>query len=648
MLKMMISNKEDRAFFQYCLDDGVKMERILNTHNKMKDYKQLLKNNKIMTARYIENYRGTHSFEMFNDAIEKAILTNNAKKYAKSVFSSKNKHLINEDTEKLLISYSENNVSKEYFKSNIGRKISAFKTSDELNNVLSKELDKLIEWSMYKQKNKVSKFNASIISSDNNSLFFEVHDFEASKALGTDMWCLVREEDTFEDYRDDVKRVFFKYNFNEKFEDNNSMTAYIALSNGDIREAYFKNDEAMDRTEIKEQNAEQFINIYSYNDFKSRIEVQSPNESDQHIHYYLHNLEDQLKDHIGEENITFSKESIKNVLAKSNFADGSKSLYLRLLKDKEFMEDKKDSLNEIATSMGYRYGYEQNEVLAVLLEDDDYERPKTARDLITYLNFEITPENIIKFLQKEKIDFKDFLLDEIRSNDMQLDFSLNKILQKNDEIDIFDEIKNNFTDEELLEFIQTNWIRKDNLFDNPEIIKTAVKIYNDNDIDISEHFFTQLQKEALKNGVALKNELEFMVNDTLHYIKSSPNKIFVKAGKIKKYDIHLGYEDSCLVLKKFLFNDVFDYQDYDKEDIKEDLVYYNQSERNSEILFQKNGFISEKAKQEMIDYLNDVIKDSKNESAIKTVKFLEDKSKEKNTSLIKEEKQHRTLSMRIK
>jgi hypothetical protein len=270
ILKTLITNKEHRAFYEMCVKDGVDINEIIKFNDKFKNFKNLFQDNNINPSDYSIIPKAKDAFFKLNNVCDKLIIKSKANKKMRSFFSNKDKDLINEDTKDLFCDLIELNVSDEFYRG-FRKKVAAFKTNKQLNDALIKEIETIKEWvNPEKLIKKIHSMNTSNISIENGEILFEVHDFKSAKKLGTQMWCICRDETTFIDHQKDVDRIFFKYNFNEYVNNVNAMTAYIVNPDGSIKAGYFKDDKEMSKEEENQQNVK--FKEYSYSDFKERHE----------------------------------------------------------------------------------------------------------------------------------------------------------------------------------------------------------------------------------------------------------------------------------------------------------------------------------------------------------------------------------------
>lgn len=265
----------------------------------------IMRNNKIFLEDYFKDYKENESqhdsrkrFENFNDDCAKALIKQKSNKLIRTV--SSHKKIFNDDTYKYFHTLAELNVTVGFVKENVADKIKAFESTESLNKLLLEHINDFSDWDFNSKLKLVKQNNVDILSTHNNKILFEVHDFESSNNLGSSMWCLSRdnEEETFENYRKDSDRVVFCYDFNKDASDNESKTAYIVNAQGNVTSGYFKNDDFMKENEYNRY--EDYFDRYTENDFVSRLKEK--NYSNEYISLLLiaNEFEENIEDYLEE------------------------------------------------------------------------------------------------------------------------------------------------------------------------------------------------------------------------------------------------------------------------------------------------------------------------------------------------------------
>ena len=265
--------------------------------------KGMLSNKRILLENYFKGYKEGESqelsrarFEAFNDNCAKEILRHNGRKLMRQI--SNMKHLFSEDgrTENLFITLAELGVNKKFVKDNIQEKINAIKTPKELNSLLSKHIEDFGNWNIHFQLEKIKGNNCHILSTSNNKIIFEVEDFESSKNMGSDAWCITREQDSFDMYRKDVERIVFCFDLNSSVESNACKTAFIVNAQGEASSGYFKDDTFMEKEEYC--MLDEYFDKYNFEDFECRLDSKGLQEEEKFFVYLTNGFTEEIDDYM--------------------------------------------------------------------------------------------------------------------------------------------------------------------------------------------------------------------------------------------------------------------------------------------------------------------------------------------------------------
>jgi hypothetical protein len=273
--------KQDREIINHLLEQNISnLETCHRIYEKYTRYRNLMKENKIIFNEYfqeaLKDFKRSQeksdntdwndnllnknisvmgfetAIEKFEDDMENTIINNEARKLRKSVISNKYKHLVDDKTDKIFRELYNQNVKRQEIQSFVTQKIAQHKKPDELNDVLTQYLNQKMGWSFEDYLKKVNGIipKENIYKSENNIIIFEADSFEASRELGSPMWCVTREKEYFNSYTSDMDRLVFVYDFNKSPEDLESLTAYIVEHDGRISSGYYKDDEPIDIKEF--------------------------------------------------------------------------------------------------------------------------------------------------------------------------------------------------------------------------------------------------------------------------------------------------------------------------------------------------------------------------------------------------------------
>lgn len=278
--------KQDREIINHLLEQNISnLETCHRIYEKYTRYRNLMKENKIIFNEYfqeaLKDFKRSQeksknpdwnedllnknisimgfetAIENLEDDMENTIINNEARKLRKSVISNKYKHLVDDKTDKIFRELYNQNVKRQEIQSFVTQKIAQHKKPDELNDVLTQYLNQKMGWSFehYLEKVKATISKDNLYKAENNLIIFEADSFDASKTLGSSMWCVTREKEYFNNYTSDMDRLVFMYDFSKSPEDLESLTAYIVEHDGRISSGYYKDDEPIDIKKFPEIEA---------------------------------------------------------------------------------------------------------------------------------------------------------------------------------------------------------------------------------------------------------------------------------------------------------------------------------------------------------------------------------------------------------
>lgn len=231
--------KEDLTHFNFAL---IAMDTYLNNVN-------ILKANNF---NIIKAAKGS-SFEYLDDDMNKAIKDQKIIQYAHSIVSKKYRDLYNKETYKIIKEIYNLDVSKEKLQELFGKKLAAYKTTEDLNNGLTKLLDSFNNFDFETILEKTKNNKATLISSEDNIIIVKIDNFNQSKALGSNSWCISRDKQYFDSYTNNNKNQYFIYNLNKNSIDTESIIGLTLKSDGSYYTAHKKNDDSFSRNDfIKE------------------------------------------------------------------------------------------------------------------------------------------------------------------------------------------------------------------------------------------------------------------------------------------------------------------------------------------------------------------------------------------------------------
>lgn len=607
VLKTLIENKQDRDFFSSCISAGTRLQDVIDLNDKLKTYKNLFKANNIKPSDFKATEESANkAFFNLQNTCDKLIIKSQAKKKMRTFFSNKHASIINKETANLFCDLIELNVSEEFF-NGFRKKVSAFKTAEKMNEALSNEIKVIKEWN--DQSNLIKKIQSSNTSNisklSESEILFEVHDFKTAKDLGTQMWCICREEETFIDHKDEADRVFFKYNLKEFVNNKNSMTAYIVKPNGMPRSSYYKDDSAMTKEEFKAQNIS--FEPYTYNQFKERLSGHGISESDSVLSTYKHGFNHYLIEGDFEK---ISKQNLLDFLVKNPKIEIVKKIYDDR---KELFKEEEDVLTTFMIDLENNFSKQSKEIFFDILEqptfkNSEYFKENSFIDLINS-HFYLDPNEYERVLDGRGTDLQDELLDVIRAEKKHLLNTGIYDLAKNKKIDLTSSLENE--PELIMYLIKDNLSLLDSIFGGEEAPEKVLKLIEPLMSDASSSLTLSLKNYAKEKGLEFLNEdaeNEALIRDMV----KRPNTLFVKIKKIEERNIKVDYESSLSILKTLFLDEDLPFERYESTYIMDDVVEAKMNQKTKEIVLTHNLFDNE-ARVDFFSKVNEHRKHSEKE-----------------------------------
>jgi hypothetical protein len=242
-LNELLVQKKQKNFFNKCLSEGIDQNSIENLIKNLDVYKHLMKSNKIFLNDYISRKNIKSYFKVFeelNDNVEKTIINNKAKKLLSSVTSQRHSFLINEETHEIFRELVKQNISRNQLEEAVTFKLEAFDDSETFNKTLKQSLLKRI--SKEELRKKAISVSAVELGEVDNKIFFLINDANQMKELGTDMWCVSREESMYNNYTKYGEQFVITFDYSKGILDSQSHTATIVSPNGKVLENYDNKD----------------------------------------------------------------------------------------------------------------------------------------------------------------------------------------------------------------------------------------------------------------------------------------------------------------------------------------------------------------------------------------------------------------------
>ncbi len=212
------------------------------------DNEQILKNMNL----HLDIFKNK-SFENIDDAMSASVRKYKAERMVTSVLGNKYDHLYSENKDAVInicIDLVDLQIDKSSLQDFVGKKLAAISNSDEFINVLKKLKNSLNEFDQESLFYKLEKIDIKPLEVEPNVFVFEIKNYQTCKDLGSASWCIVRDEEYFDDYTSEGDRQYFIYDFNKDSSDIESMMGFTLHKNGSLRTQHYKNDDYIDDSYI--------------------------------------------------------------------------------------------------------------------------------------------------------------------------------------------------------------------------------------------------------------------------------------------------------------------------------------------------------------------------------------------------------------
>lgn len=200
-------------------DEILSSNYLLETYNKIVQYKQVIKNEKV-------NIFTFENFDELNDELDDLIFKHENKKFINKFLSNKYKDLLTKKSFDLFALLRENNVPIELINDRLISGIAALKTSQSFNYQLEKFTNEVTKFSNDHIIKKVENNNSEVVFANEQFLAIMINDFKASQEIGSSRWCISRTESAFSNYKassknysfSEIGKILRKYNLSESNE----------------------------------------------------------------------------------------------------------------------------------------------------------------------------------------------------------------------------------------------------------------------------------------------------------------------------------------------------------------------------------------------------------------------------------------------
>lgn len=229
------------SFFQNKLKEDSEYGNSIKAATSFLEHSQILKQYNFDLNNFTDK-----SFELLDDTINNLVYKNKIKQFAYSILSAKYKHYFNEETEPYFKALFDNDVTTSQLQTFVGKKLAALNSNEDVISMLNGILNHVDGFTQEALTEKLAAWGIEKIHDNNNVVTFEVTDYEQCKALGTSSWCIVRDEDYFDQYVTDRKNnQYLIYDFNKLSTDIESMVGFTVDNTGNIYAEHWKDDSSI-------------------------------------------------------------------------------------------------------------------------------------------------------------------------------------------------------------------------------------------------------------------------------------------------------------------------------------------------------------------------------------------------------------------
>lgn len=226
---------------------------IINTINRFLENETLVKNYlKQDYEAFLKELMTNKSVEVFDDKFTHIANKQKFQLFAFSIASNKYRHLYDDESMKVLKDIYDNNKDPEQLQTYVGKKIAAFKTPEDFNRHLNKYFSKINGFDQDAILEDVEKHGATLVSNVNDVLIVETTAYDQMSNLGSNSWCIVRDEGYYDDYAGNGNRQYIVFDFSKKSSDIESMIGITLSPDGTYRNAHLKNDDSTSDYTVEE------------------------------------------------------------------------------------------------------------------------------------------------------------------------------------------------------------------------------------------------------------------------------------------------------------------------------------------------------------------------------------------------------------
>lgn len=246
-----------KVFKQKMMENENSAFTIINTVNRFLENETLVKNYlKQDYDAFLRDLMTHKSVEGFDDQFTMMAEKQKFQLFAYSIASNKYRHLYDDTSMVLLKDIYDNNQDQDQLQNYVGKKIAAFKNPEEFNAHLTKYLSKINGFDPDIVLASADECAATIVSNENDVIIVETTHYQQMNQLGSNSWCIVRDEGYYDDYAGKGNRQYIVFDFNKSSSSVESMIGITLSPDGTYRNAHLKDDDS-----TESENVEKFTDI---------------------------------------------------------------------------------------------------------------------------------------------------------------------------------------------------------------------------------------------------------------------------------------------------------------------------------------------------------------------------------------------------
>lgn len=344
------------VFAKYLMD-GESIDQIKNTYKLYLRYRQLFKDQKIT----VEDFP---KLEDLYDFIQEKVNNQRVEKTIKQLPSGTRKYVTKKLYELLRNNLDVLDEVRSFYSRKGGN--DSYKSEESLYDATENKIKSLLgDWNPDRIKKKMKGLNADIIYEDAENIILEIKDFQTSNKLGSQDWCLVTDEGHWEDYYNDgINRIYFIYDFTKSIESPYSMIEISIEPNGQVSEAWDKQDNPIEDKSIYKDFLPHLKPIPK-EELKQKIDMEFP------VELLRYGLVDEFKERYHTYN-EGQKNSALDMAAKKGYVE-----ILKLL-----VEDGVDPSINMNSALSEAVFHGQTEAVKFLLKDNRVDPKENSSNII--------------------------------------------------------------------------------------------------------------------------------------------------------------------------------------------------------------------------------------------------------------------------